>query len=141
MPSYAFDASTLDIFPTLISGGSLLLVSAVEKRELAAQATRLQREHVTSVLLTPSLHSLYLDEIATAMSGLKWVCVAGEATTLSLVRRHFERLPGVRLFNEYGPTENSVVTTYKNQRSQPVPTSVFDFKPAADVRVSTPLGK
>jgi amino acid adenylation domain-containing protein/non-ribosomal peptide synthase protein (TIGR01720 family) len=112
MPTYAFDASLLDIFPVLFSGGRLVLTSAAEKRDLAAQAARLQRERITNLLLTPSLHSLYLDEIASAMSGLKWVCVAGEATTLSLVRKHFERLPGVRLFNEYGPTENSVVTTF-----------------------------
>jgi amino acid adenylation domain-containing protein/non-ribosomal peptide synthase protein (TIGR01720 family) len=133
MPSYAFDASILDIFPVLISGGRLLLVNAVEKRDLAAQAARLQREHVTSLLLTPSLHSLYLDEIATAMSGLKWVCVAGEATTLSLVRRHFERLPGVRLFNEYGPTENSVVTTFTELF--PTDTMVSIGRPVAGCQV------
>ena len=39
------------------------------------------------------------------------------------------------------PKDDRVVTTYKNQRSQPVASSVFDFKPAADVKVSTPLGK
>lgn len=111
MPTYAFDASVLDIFPTLASGARLVVVSAAEKRDLAAQALRLKRERITNLLLTPSLHSLYLDEIAEAMAGLRWVCVAGEATTLSLVRKHFQRLPATRLFNEYGPTENSVVTT------------------------------
>jgi amino acid adenylation domain-containing protein/non-ribosomal peptide synthase protein (TIGR01720 family) len=111
MPTYAFDASVLDIFPTLSSGARLVLVSAAEKRDLAAQAVRLERERVTNLLLTPSLYSLYLDEIASSLTGLRWVCVAGEVTPLSLVRKHFERLPGTRLFNEYGPTENSVVTT------------------------------
>lgn len=39
------------------------------------------------------------------------------------------------------PKDDRVVTTYSNQRSQPVAGSAFDFKPAADVKVSTPLGK
>ena len=112
MPTYAFDASVLDILSTLSSGARLVLVSAAEKRDLAAQAIRLGREHITNLLLTPSLYSLYLDEIAGSLTDLRWVCVAGEVTTLSLVRKHFERLPKVRLFNEYGPTENSIVTTY-----------------------------
>ncbi|HWL15344.1 MAG TPA: amino acid adenylation domain-containing protein [Opitutus sp.] len=112
MPTYAFDASVLDIFPTLACGARLVLVTAAEKRDLAGQAARIERERITNLLLTPSLYSLYLDEIAGALGGLRWVCVAGEATTLSLVRKHFERLPRTRLFNEYGPTENSVVTTW-----------------------------
>jgi fengycin family lipopeptide synthetase D len=112
MPSYAFDASLLDLFGSILIGGRLVLVNATEKRDLTAQAECLRREGVTNLLLTPSLHALYLQEIAPAMAGLRWVCVAGEATTRSLLRRHFERLPGVRLFNEYGPTENSVVSTF-----------------------------
>jgi len=39
------------------------------------------------------------------------------------------------------PKGDTVVTTYRNQRSQPVPASTFDFKPPADANISTPLGK
>lgn len=133
MPTYAFDASVLDIFPTLASGARLVVVSAAAKRDLTSQAARIQRERVTNMLLTPSLYSLYLDEIAGALGGLRWVCVAGEATTLSLVRKHFERLPGTRLFNEYGPTENSVVTTFTELL--PSDTAVTIGRPVAGHRV------
>lgn len=112
MPSYSFDASVLDLFGSVLVGGRLVFVNAAEKRDLTAQAKRLRNEGVTNLLLTPSLHALYLQEIADAMQGLRWVCVAGEATSRSLLRRHFDRLPKVRLFNEYGPTENSVVSTF-----------------------------
>ena len=37
--------------------------------------------------------------------------VAGESCPWALVREHFEHLPGVRLFNEYGPTEATVWST------------------------------
>jgi chaperone LolA len=39
------------------------------------------------------------------------------------------------------PKGDTVVTIYRNQRSQPVPASTFDFKPPSDANVSTPLGK
>lgn len=39
------------------------------------------------------------------------------------------------------PKDDKVVTTYKNQRAQPVLASAFDFKPPADAHVTTPLGK
>lgn len=141
MPSYAFDASLLDIFPVVFSGGRLVLVGAAEKRDLAAQAARFQRDRITSLLLTPSLHALYLDEIAPAMAGLKWVCVAGEATTLSLVRKHFERLPGVRLFNEYGPTENSVVTTFTELFPGDTAVSIGRPTTGCEVHVIQPNGE
>jgi chaperone LolA len=39
------------------------------------------------------------------------------------------------------PKGDTVITTYRNQRSQAVPASTFDFKPPADANISTPLGK
>ncbi|HEY1109434.1 MAG TPA: amino acid adenylation domain-containing protein, partial [Opitutaceae bacterium] len=133
MPSYAFDASLLDIFPVLAVGGRLVLVDSAAKRDLTAQAALMQREGVTNLLLTPSLHALYLQEVGAAMTGLRFVCVAGEATTFALVRRHFERLPRVRLFNEYGPTENSVVSTFTEL--QPTDALVTIGRPVAGNRL------
>ena len=39
------------------------------------------------------------------------------------------------------PKGDRVVTTYKNQRPTPLPTSLFDFTPPADAHISQPLGK
>jgi len=39
------------------------------------------------------------------------------------------------------PKGDRLVTTYSNQRAESVPASTFAFKPAAEVKVSTPLGK
>jgi chaperone LolA len=39
------------------------------------------------------------------------------------------------------PKGDRVETSYKNQRSTPLPASTFDFTPPADARVSQPLGK
>jgi chaperone LolA len=39
------------------------------------------------------------------------------------------------------PKDDRIVTTYRNQKAETVPASTFSFKPPADAKVSTPLGK
>ena len=39
------------------------------------------------------------------------------------------------------PKDDRIVTVYRNQKAASVPTSTFSFKPPADTKVSTPLGK
>ncbi|WP_055591582.1 non-ribosomal peptide synthetase [Streptomyces hirsutus] len=110
LPSLAFDSSVADLFPVLASGGLLVLADTHKllPRQLAELAGQ---HHVTHLTTVPSLYRVLLDDLADAAHSLHAVTVAGEATTADLARRHHERLPGVRLINEYGPTENSVGAT------------------------------
>lgn len=39
------------------------------------------------------------------------------------------------------PKDDRIVTTYRNQKAEAVPASAFNFKPPADAKISTPLGK
>jgi hypothetical protein len=52
-----------------------------------------------------------VDALDQAVTQLKVAIVAGEPCPGGLVRNHFDRLPGVALYNEYGPTEASVWAT------------------------------
>ena len=63
-------------------------------------------------LVVPSLYKILLKEKWETIKTLKFVTIAGEDFNISLVKEHFEKLPNVRLVNEYGPTENSVCSTY-----------------------------
>ncbi len=71
----------------------------------------IMRLGVTHILTVPSLYRALLERVADRLVGLAAAIVAGEACPLSLVRRHHELLPGVALFNEYGPTEATVWAT------------------------------
>ncbi|TDU79549.1 non-ribosomal peptide synthetase [Streptomyces sp. KS 21] len=110
LPSLAFDSSIADLFPVLASGGRLVLADTHQllPRQLAELAQQHRITHLTNV---PSLYRVLLGELPRAAASLRAVTVAGEATTPDLVRRHHELLPGVRLINEYGPTESSVGAT------------------------------
>lgn len=39
------------------------------------------------------------------------------------------------------PKDDRIVTNYRNQKAEAVPASTFNFKPPADTKISTPLGK
>jgi polyketide synthase PksJ len=111
LPSFSFDSSVEDIFTPLISGSQLLLVQAQNRFDMDYIRELLKTIDVTHFLNVPALYKTYLEEIPEALAGLKHITIAGENFTEDLVIRHFQRLPQVRMYNEYGPTENSVCST------------------------------
>jgi len=111
LPSFSFDSSVEDIFTPLISGSQLLLVQAHQRFDMDYIRELLKTIPVTHFLNVPALYKIYLEEIPEALAGLKHITIAGENFTEELVIRHFQRLPQVRMYNEYGPTENTVCST------------------------------
>jgi len=110
MPSFAFDSSVLDIFCVLVAGGCLVIPQ--EELRLDAQYLKetIFKHGVTRLLLTPSYYRVLMRELG-GRNPLRSITVAGEATTVELVEEHSRKMPGVTLYNEYGPTENAVCTT------------------------------
>jgi amino acid adenylation domain-containing protein len=111
VPSVAFDSSVAGLFWTLAAGGTLVVPTDDQVRDARLLAQLVQAERVTALLAVPSLYLQMLDTAAEALDGLELVIVAGEACPPRLVQAHFGRLPNVRLWNEYGPTEATVWAT------------------------------
>ncbi|HHO68226.1 MAG TPA: amino acid adenylation domain-containing protein, partial [Gammaproteobacteria bacterium] len=112
LSSFSFDSSVAGIFWTLCQGGMLVLPRQGEEQDILAIADLIRRTAASHVLALPSLYGLLL-QLAPAghLRSLNTVIVAGEACPPPLVRRHHARLPGARLYNEYGPTEATVWCT------------------------------
>ncbi len=112
LSSFAFDSSVAGIFWTLTGGGTLVLPPEGTERELG-QLPKLVKEHAISHLLSlPSVYGLLLESAKDGeLNSLQVVIVAGESATPELVARHGADLPGCALFDEYGPTENTVWST------------------------------
>jgi amino acid adenylation domain-containing protein len=107
--SFTVDSSVPGIFWTLCSGGTIALPAERFHLDLPHFIAELARLEVSHLDLLPSLYSLVLEQAAPGqLAGLRVVIVAGEACPPALVARHREKLPGVRLVNEYGPTEGTV---------------------------------
>ncbi len=129
MSSFSFDSSVAGIFWTLCDGGTLVLPGDGQERDIFQVAGLIHEYSVSHMLSLPSVYSLLLDNAASGqIASLTTVCVAGEECTPHLVDRHFQSMPGVRLYNEYGPTEGTVWST------------VYECKPGQD-KSGVPIGR
>ena len=97
----AFDLTVTSLYLPLLAGGELVVIREEGTAGLRAIA---ERPELTWVKATPS-HLELLVRLLNPGHGLRTLVVGGEAFPARLARRLTEALPGVRLFNEYGPTE------------------------------------
>ncbi|MEU6064803.1 amino acid adenylation domain-containing protein [Streptomyces sp. NPDC047082] len=112
IPTIAFDSSIAALFGTLCAGGCLVVPGDKQSTDPTALALLAVEHGVTDLLCVPSLYRALLEELDAADPGrLRRAVVAGEECPAGLVERHHEVLPGVPLFNEYGPTEATVWCT------------------------------
>ncbi len=111
IPSYAFDSSVEDIFTPLISGSKLILIPQDKKHDIRYLKYIISTSNINHFLITPAFYRMLLIEASDALTHLHFVTVAGESIDEKLVSLHFDRLKDVKLYSEYGPTENSVCAT------------------------------
>ena len=105
----SFDASTFEIWGSLLNGGRLILYPGdpPEPRELARL---LKRHRVTTLWLTAGLFHLVVDSVPEALTGLRHLLAGGDVLSPAHVRRALAALGGGTLINGYGPTENTTFT-------------------------------
>lgn len=126
VPSFSFDSSVEDIFTPLISGAKLVIPS-IGRMDINVICEDIVKNKVNHFLVVPSLYKVLLREKLDSLSTLKFVTIAGESFPFTLCKEHFEKLPFVRLINEYGPTENSVCSTFYELKN--TDTKIFIGKP------------
>lgn len=113
----SFDVSFQEIFATLTTGGTLVLV----EENLRIDPVRLLHyiaENTINRIFLPFVVLQYLTEAAVAENYypdcLKEVMTAGEQLKITpQVVQFFRALPDCVLYNQYGPTETHVVTQLK----------------------------
>jgi amino acid adenylation domain-containing protein len=122
--NYIFDASILDIFNTLSSGGTLCM--APNERLLSELMTVINEMKVTHSFFTPTVARL-LDpaEVPT----LRSLTVGGESLSIEVIRRWCT--PGRRLIQAYGPTETAMVSSMRLMSPDSSPTNLGRFLPTA----------
>ncbi|MFG1681418.1 amino acid adenylation domain-containing protein [Nonomuraea sp. NPDC049269] len=101
----SFDAASLDLFTTLVSGATLVAPVTAPGYGGAQLIEQLRTKIVTAVTMPPTVLPA-LD--AEALSGLEFIRVGGEVLTSELARIWSR---GRRLVNNYGPSEGSIAVT------------------------------
>ena len=113
---YGFDVSCQELFATLGTGGTLVVVDDETRLDpdalLAAMiAERVERAFMPFVALEQLAQAVRVRDRVPA--SLREVITAGEALRITpAVAAMFGRVPGARLDNQYGPTECHVVSAH-----------------------------
>ncbi|WP_165223865.1 non-ribosomal peptide synthetase [Aquisphaera insulae] len=110
----AFDIFVEEVFPTVRSGATLVILDDEARRD-PRRAARLVRDRRITVLDLPTSYFHLLAEDPRALddlgASLRLVIVGGERLDASAARRFLERCGSTRLVNTYGPTETTVICT------------------------------
>jgi len=121
------DASLLEIWGALLNGARLVLLQ--DEPGLDDLAIAIREHKVSTLWLTSGIFQLMLDEHAEALKGIRTLIVGGDVMSPAHARKALDELPATRLFNGYGPTENSTLTTFHQVTRQDLD------------KVSIPIGK
>ncbi|NOU89219.1 amino acid adenylation domain-containing protein [Paenibacillus sp. LMG 31460] len=110
--SFSFDAFVSSFFAPLVSGSTVVMVSDEEAKDPLALKKRITSLHITHFSCVPSLYAAILETMhAEEASSLKAVTLGGESISPYMLERTKRIIPGAEIVNEYGPTENSVIST------------------------------
>jgi len=129
--SLNFVDSLSEIFVPLLQGVPTVIVPDDAAKDPRRLIDLLAATGVTRLVLVPSLlrDILALDDVSDRLRGLRLCVSSGEALSIDLCRRFYERVPNAVLLNLYGSTEVSADVT------------VFDTgRLPADAR-TVPLGR
>jgi amino acid adenylation domain-containing protein/FkbM family methyltransferase len=142
--SFTFDMSVCEIFWPLLTGACLVIARPDGHRDSAYLTKLILEEGITAIHFVSSALQVLLDDPEFNKSkGLRYVICSGEALSLELQEKFFERMP-CQLLNLYGVTEAAVETTHwscernSDRKSAPIGepisnTSIYlldgDFRP------------
>ncbi|GFZ92173.1 non-ribosomal peptide synthetase [Okeania sp. KiyG1] len=124
----SFDAATLEIWGSLLNGGTLVVMPP-HKPSLAEIGVAVRENQVTTLWLSAGLFQLMVEEELENLLSLKQLLAGGDVLSVTHVQKVVEKLPGCKLINGYGPTEN---TTF---------TCCFQVLADSNLEKSVPIGK
>ena len=135
--SIAFDATVTSLFVPLISGGTVHLLP--KATEMASLARALERDAPFGLVkITPAQLQVLASHLGQGQRRVSTHCfvIGGEALQPALVKQWRNLAPGVKLINEYGPTETVVgccvhEATASDENAHSVPIG----KPIANTRL------
>ena len=111
---FSFDLSVMDLYLSLVTGGTLFSISKEIQAEPRQLFLTLARSEVSSWVSTPSFARLCLAEPTfnqQMLPALKRFLFCGETLAPAVAADLLNRFPNSEVWNTYGPTETTVATT------------------------------
>ena len=104
-PSFSFDASVIDIFPTLAAGGELHILEEEIRKDIPAIAEYVKANGIDGLTMSTQIGMAIIN--AYPELPLKYIQLGGEKLMPTTKTK-------IRIVNEYGPTEFCVCSSYES---------------------------
>jgi D-alanine--poly(phosphoribitol) ligase subunit 1 len=112
---FHFDGSFGTLFPTLFSGGSVVIRPREALLFPRTFFNAVAKEEITYTGFSPSYLRILLASPQMAKltdTPLDVIALGGEASSLTDIRSVWAAAPQIRVFNRYGPTETTIAVTH-----------------------------
>ncbi|MGW4516159.1 amino acid adenylation domain-containing protein [Streptomyces sp. NPDC004393] len=133
--SLSFDASNLEIYGPLASGGTVVLTPSQTGIDMDELRELVTGGRIDVLGVTPPVLREALAVRALVGTGLRWLMCGGEALEPDLVAECAAQVPGIEVVNFYGPTETCVNSTYLPARLHQGPGPLPIGSPIRDTSV------
>ncbi len=117
--SYCFDGFMTSFFTPLVSGAKVVLLKDEAAKNPAIIAESIKEHAITHFISVPALyHSILEQGTPEHFQSLNKVTLAGDITDIKTIRLSKSKNSNIILINEYGPTENAVVTSFNRHMTE-----------------------
>ncbi|WP_461092645.1 amino acid adenylation domain-containing protein [Spirosoma gilvum] len=107
----AFDASTLELWGSLATGGQLVLMED-SRPSLDRIKQTIHVHRINTIFLTTALFNLLTDSGIGELTSLTQLLTGGETASPEHIQRATQQLPHCRLIHVYGPTESTTFASF-----------------------------
>ncbi|MGE7888632.1 non-ribosomal peptide synthetase [Bacillus cereus] len=107
----SFDATTFEIWGSLLNGGRLILIDKDKLLDVASLKEEISKHSVNTMWLTSPLFNQLCNEDITLFEKLENLIVGGDVLLASNISRILDEVPHLKIINGYGPTENTTFST------------------------------
>lgn len=108
--SFGFDASTLELWGTLLNGGTVCFLDEDTLLSPELLRRRIKAWKISVMWLTAGLFSTLAAEAPDIFLPLRCLYSGGDTMSVPQAARVLAACPGLELYNGYGPTENTTFT-------------------------------
>ncbi|URZ17236.1 non-ribosomal peptide synthetase [Clostridium felsineum] len=117
--SFAFDGFVSSFFTALVSGAKIIILNEKDSKDPYAISRAIAKYKITHFIAVPTLYMSILECIKQEEAkSIRVITLAGEKVKKSLIDKTLEKGIEAEIINEYGPTENSVITTFNRNIQQ-----------------------
>jgi len=133
--SYYFDWSVWEIFITITTGAALIIATREVLLNSRLFADFIDKHNITALHITPSQYQ-YLVQTGRPLEILQYLFIGAEKLTLDLAKQSFQLIKeGCRVFNMYGPTECTIITSVLEIN----PNAVDVYRELTSVPIGSPV--